>query len=44
MQNKILRLDSKDNVLIALADLNQGEHVGWEGTSCILGLQHPRQT
>jgi altronate hydrolase len=27
MQNKILQLDSRDNVLIALADLHQGEQV-----------------
>lgn len=26
MPNKVLKLDSKDNVLIALADLRKGEH------------------
>ena len=31
MQNRILKLDSRDNTLIALADLKQGEQVQFEG-------------
>jgi altronate hydrolase len=31
MQNRILKLDSRDNTLIALADLKQGEQIQFEG-------------
>jgi altronate hydrolase len=33
MKNKVLQLDSRDNVLIALADLHQGEQVEFSGKS-----------
>jgi altronate hydrolase len=33
MENKVLQLDSRDNVLIALADLRQGEQVEFSGKS-----------
>jgi len=29
MPNKVLRLDSRDNVLIALADLRKGEQISF---------------
>jgi altronate hydrolase len=32
MQARVLKLDSRDNVLIALADLNQGQQIEFEGT------------
>jgi altronate hydrolase len=40
-QNKILQLDSKDNVLIALADLRQGELVRFQSQSCIVTSSIP---
>ena len=40
-QNKILQLDSRDNVLIALADLNQGELVQFQDKSCIVASNIP---
>ena len=40
-QNKILQLDSRDNVLIALADLNQGEHVQFQDKGCIVASNVP---
>ena len=39
--NKILQLDSRDNVLIALTDLNQGELVQFQDTSCIVTSNIP---
>jgi altronate hydrolase len=41
MQNRILRLDSRDNVLIALSDLNQGEHIRLDGESYVLASNIP---
>jgi altronate hydrolase len=35
-QAKVLRLDARDNVLVALTDLSEGESVGYTGTECIL--------
>ena len=47
-QNKILQLDSRDNVLIALADLNQGELVQFRDKSCTvasnIGAKHKLAT
>jgi altronate hydrolase len=40
-QNKILQLDSRDNVLIALADLNQGELVQFQDKDCIVASNVP---
>jgi len=31
MKSRVLQLDSRDNVLVALADLKQGETVSWSG-------------
>lgn len=36
MQNVVLQLDRKDNVLIALADLNRGQQVPFEGGNVTL--------
>src|ERR1700693_1800755 len=36
MADKVLKLDSRDNVLIALADLKQGEQVEFSGQSYAL--------
>jgi altronate hydrolase len=36
MQTRVLKLDPRDNVLIALADLNQGEPIQFEGKSYTL--------
>jgi len=36
MKSRILQLDSRDNVLVALADLKQGEAVQWAGRSFAL--------
>ena len=33
MKSRVLQLDSRDNVLVALADLKQGETVQWAGRS-----------
>jgi altronate hydrolase len=40
-QNKILQLDSRDNVLIALDNLKQGEHVRFQDRSCIVASNIP---
>jgi altronate hydrolase len=40
-QSKILQLDPRDNVLIALDDLNQGEHVQFQDKSCIAASNIP---
>jgi len=40
-QNKILQLDSRDNVLIALADLNQGEQVHFQDKGCTVASNIP---
>jgi altronate hydrolase len=36
MADKVLQLDSRDNVLVALADLNQGEQIEFSGKSYTL--------
>src|SRR5712691_8920563 len=36
MQTRVLKLDRRDNVLIALADLNQGEPIQFEGKTYTL--------
>jgi len=36
MQNAVLQLDRKDNVLIALTDLSLGQQVRFEGTNFTL--------
>ena len=36
MADKVLQLDSRDNVLVALADLNQGEQIEFSGKGYIL--------
>ena len=36
MADKVLQLDSRDNVLVALADLNQGEQIEFSGDSYTL--------
>src|ERR1700741_2207487 len=41
MQNKVLKLDSKDNVLIALADPRQGEQISFESQSYTLKSDVP---
>src|SRR5437868_9835314 len=41
MSNRVLQLDSRDNVLIALTDLNQGEQVELSGTSYTLASNVP---
>src|SRR3984893_8259140 len=41
MQTRVLKVDSRDNVLIALTDLNQGEHVQIEGESYTLVSNGP---
>jgi altronate hydrolase len=41
MPNKVLRLDSKDNVLIALTDLRKGEQVLFDSQTCTLKSDVP---
>ena len=41
MQNKVLKLDSKDNVLIALADLRRGEQISFNSESYTLESDVP---
>src|SRR5438477_6369905 len=41
MQNKVLRLDSKDNVLIALTDLRRGEQVSFDSRTYTLESDVP---
>src|SRR5947207_12138815 len=41
MQNKVLKLDSKDNVLIALADLRRGERLSFGSQSYLLESDVP---
>jgi len=41
MRNKVLKLDSKDNVLIALTDLSQGEQVSFDSQSYVLESDVP---
>src|SRR5450432_3147761 len=36
MADKVLKLDSRDNVLVALTDLNQGESIEFSGKSYTL--------
>src|SRR5467141_1258863 len=41
MRNKVLKLDSKDNVLIALADLRRAEQISFDSQSYILESDVP---
>ena len=41
MQNRVLKLDSKDNVLIALADLRRGEQISFDSQSYTLESEVP---
>lgn len=41
MRSRVLQLDSRDNVLVALADLKQAETVDWEGQRHILRTDVP---
>src|SRR5207302_9364801 len=41
MQNKVLKLDSKDNVLIALTDLCRGEQVSFDSQTYTLEMDVP---
>lgn len=41
MTSRVLQLDSRDNVLVALADLKRGETVGWEGKEYVLKSDIP---
>ena len=41
MQNKVLKLDSKDNVLIALTDLSRGEQISFDSQSYTLESDVP---
>src|SRR5438477_88227 len=41
MQNKVLKLDSKDNVLIALTDLRKGEQVSFNSQTYTLESDVP---
>src|SRR6058998_1324152 len=41
MQNKVLKLDSKDNVLIALTDLRRGEQVSFDSRTYTLESDVP---
>src|SRR5207245_3919379 len=41
MQNKVLKLDSKDNVLIALTDLRRGEQVSFDSQTYTLESDVP---
>src|SRR6476620_11999911 len=43
MQTRVLKVDSRDNVLIALTDLNQGEHIQIEFESYTLVSNVPVQ-
>jgi altronate hydrolase len=41
MRSWVLQIDSRDNVLVALADLKQGESVEWNRQSCVLKSDVP---
>jgi altronate hydrolase len=41
MLNKVLKLDSKDNVLIALTDLRKGEQISFDSHTCTLESDVP---
>ena len=41
MRSWVLQIDSRDNVLVALADLKRGESVEWNGQSCVLQSDVP---
>src|SRR5215475_217728 len=41
MENKVLQLDARDNVLIALNDLRQGERIDFAGVSYVLANNVP---
>jgi len=36
MNSRVLQLDSRDNVLVALTDLVRGEAIEWNGTKQVL--------
>src|SRR5579884_2510128 len=36
MKSRVLQLDSRDNVLVALADLKQGDSIDWAGKSYVV--------
>ena len=44
MPARVLKLDSRDNVLIALADLNQGEQIQFDGQTYETGFERSRET
>ncbi len=41
MRSRVLQLDSRDNVLVALADLKRTENVEWEGRQHVLQSDVP---
>ena len=41
MKSRVLQLDSRDNVLVALADLRQGENIEWAGHAHLLKSDIP---
>jgi len=41
VQGRVLRLDPRDNVLVALTDLCKGEHVGFQGKDYVLSSDVP---
>src|SRR5215471_12847479 len=40
-QNQVLRLDSRDNVLVALTDLHRGERISFQGNDYLLSSDVP---
>ena len=41
MQSRVLRLDPRDNVLVALTDLRKGERIGFQGMDYVLSSDVP---
>jgi altronate hydrolase len=41
MQSRVLRLDPRDNVLVALTDLHKGERIGFQGENYVLSADVP---
>jgi altronate hydrolase len=41
MQNRVLKIDPKDNVLVALADLRKGDRIDFSGQVCSLASDVP---
>ncbi len=41
MKSRVLQLDSRDNVLVALTDLKEGESVSWDGENYVLKTDVP---